>query len=57
VLRVRHSYKPKSIVLFGPAASELIAPLRDAGFGEQLVLQDGKAFPELADLPRAAGQH
>jgi hypothetical protein len=56
VLRVRHSYKPKSILLFGAGTGELIAPLRDAGLGDRLVLQDGKVFPELPDLAGVAGQ-
>ena len=56
VLRVRHSYKPKSIVLFGPGAGELILPLREADFGDRLILQGGGAFPELPDLARVASQ-
>jgi hypothetical protein len=50
--RVRFSYKPKSIVLFGAATCELIVPLREAGFGEQLILSEGKPFTELPDLAK-----
>jgi hypothetical protein len=57
VKRVRLSYKPKSIVLFGDATSGLIEPLRAAGLGELLVLSGGAPFAELPDLARfrAAG--
>jgi hypothetical protein len=48
--RVQFSYKPKSIVFFSPATSELIPALRDAGFGDHLVLKDGAPFTELPDL-------
>jgi hypothetical protein len=50
--RVRLSYKPRSIVLFSPATSELIPALRDAGFGEQLVLKDGIPFDSLPEITR-----
>jgi hypothetical protein len=58
VKRVQLSYKPKSIVLFGPATAELIPALRDAGLGELLMLADGKPFAELPDFARfkAKGQ-
>jgi hypothetical protein len=52
VLRVQHSYKPKSIVLFSPAVAELIPALREAGLGERLILSDGAPFAELPDLGR-----
>jgi hypothetical protein len=50
VTRVKFSYKPKSIVLFSPGTAGLIAVLRDAGFGERLVLNNGAPFAELPDL-------
>lgn len=53
IKRVQFSYKPKSIVLFSPATFELLAPLREAGFGDRLILKDGSVFDELPDLARA----
>jgi len=53
IKRVQFSYKPKSIVLFSAATSELLAPLREAGFGDKLILKDGSVFDELPDLARA----
>lgn len=52
VRRLRFSYKPKAIVLFGAATAESIAALRAAGFGEQLILNDGAPFANLPDLQR-----
>jgi hypothetical protein len=53
ITRVQFSYKPKSIVLFSQATSELIPALREAGFGDRLILKDGSPFAELPDLARA----
>lgn len=53
IKRVQFSYKPKSIVLFSSATSELIPALREAGFGDRLILKDGAPFAELPDLARA----
>ncbi|HXU49163.1 MAG TPA: hypothetical protein VN727_08950, partial [Candidatus Binatia bacterium] len=50
IKRVQFSYKPKSVVLFSPATSELIPPLNNAGFRDQLILKNGAPFPELPDL-------
>jgi hypothetical protein len=55
VKRVKFSYKPKSIVLFSAVTSELIAPLREAAFGERLILSGGKPFAELPDLAKVRG--
>jgi hypothetical protein len=55
VKRLKFSYKPKSIVLFTAATSELIGPLSDAGFGDHLILSDGKPFPRLPDLAGMRG--
>ena len=52
IKRVQFSYKPRSIVLFTAATSELIPALRDAGLGEHLILKDGVPFAELPDLAR-----
>ncbi len=52
VKRLRFSYKPKSIVLFSPATSELLASLEQAGFAESLILNGGAPFPEFPDLAR-----
>lgn len=52
VKRLRFSYKPKTIVLFGAATAESIPALRAAGFGEQLMLNDGAPFASLPDLRR-----
>ena len=52
VKRVQLSYKPKSIVLFGAATSELIEPLRAAGLEEKLVLSGGSPLAELPDLAK-----
>lgn len=53
IKRVQFSYRPKSIVLFSPATSGLIPALREAGFGDHLILKDGAPFAELPDLARA----
>ena len=50
VKRVRFSYKPQSSVLFSAETAELIAPLREAGFGERLVLRGDGPFPDPPDL-------
>ena len=50
IKRVQFSYKPKSVVLFSSAASELIPALNNAGFRDQLILKNGAPFPELPDL-------
>lgn len=50
---IQFSYKPKSIVLFHPATSELIPALRDADLGERLILKDSAPFDELPDLAQA----
>lgn len=50
VKRVKLSYKPKSILLFSDATTELIPVLREAGFEDALVLAGGKPFAELPDL-------
>lgn len=50
VKRLRFSYKPKTIVLFGAATAESIPALRESGFGERLLLNDGGPFAELPDL-------
>jgi hypothetical protein len=54
VKRVKLSYKPKSILLFSAGTAELIAGLREAGFGESLVLAEGKPFAELPDWGKRA---
>lgn len=53
IKRLQFSYKPKSIVLFSSATSELVPALREAGFGERLILKEGAPFAELPDLARA----
>ncbi|MGH9575451.1 MAG: hypothetical protein ACRD40_18225 [Candidatus Acidiferrales bacterium] len=53
VKRVQFSYKPKSVLLFSPAVSELIPALQNAGFRDQLILKNGAPFPELPDLAEA----
>lgn len=50
IKRVQFSYKPKSIVLFSTGTSELVAALREAGWGDLLVLKNGAPFAELPDL-------
>ena len=52
VKRLRFSYKPKTIVLFGPATAEAIPALREAGFSEQLILNNGAPFASLPDLEK-----
>ena len=52
VKRVQFSYKPQAVVLFSEATAELIVPLREAGFGERLVLQDETPFADLPDLAK-----
>lgn len=53
IKRLQFSYKPKSIVLFSPATAQLLPALREAGFGERLILRDGSVFDDLPDLTRA----
>ena len=47
--RVQFSYKPQSIVLFGPATAELIAPMQAAGMADRLVLHNSAPYPALLD--------
>jgi len=45
--RVQNSYKPKCIALISPPTAELTGPLRDAGWGDRLVLSpNGVPFPD-----------
>jgi hypothetical protein len=53
IKRLQFSYKPKAIVLFSPATTELLGPLRTAGFEDRLILKDGKVFDQLPDLGHA----
>lgn len=50
VKRLRFSYKPKTIVLFGAATAESIPALREAGFGDRFILDNGAPFANLPDL-------
>ena len=52
VKRLRFSYKPTTIVLFGSATAEAVPALRDAGFSEQLILNNGAPFASLPDLEK-----
>lgn len=50
IKRMQFSYKPKSVVLFSSATSELIPALNNAGFRDHVILKDGAPFPELPDM-------
>jgi hypothetical protein len=47
--RVRLSYKPQSIVLFGAPTAELIGPIQAAGLAEKLLLHNSAPYPALLD--------
>jgi|SRR5215831_19564895 len=54
--RIQFSYKPKSILLFSPGTAALIAPLREAGWTDRLILKDGGPFPDLPGIDRLGEQ-
>lgn len=42
--RVQYSYRPKHIALFAPGTISLISPLRECGWGDHLILDEGRPF-------------
>lgn len=57
--RVNVSYKPKSIALLSPDTQGLIPMFRSNGWGERLILDEGKPFDDFSlsgRLARALGQ-
>jgi hypothetical protein len=57
--RVNVSYKPKSIALLSPQLQALVPMFQANGWGERLILEDGKPFADLSSsgrLARAIGQ-
>jgi hypothetical protein len=48
--RLQASYRPKLVALLSQQLGELILVLEDAGWGDRLVLDDGKPFAGAAVL-------
>ena len=57
--RVNVSYKPKSVALLSPHTQVLVPMFQGNGWGERLILDDGKPFADFSStgrLARAVGQ-